>query len=58
MNVASRIEDLTREYPDAIFISRSTFDAVRGIVAAEDLGALDIRGRDGQVQVFRVLGRR
>lgn len=58
VNVASRIESLTRGHPDAIFISRSTYDAVHGLVEAEDLGTVEIRGREEQVQMFRVLGRK
>lgn len=58
VNVAARLEGLTHGMPNAILIGESTYDAVRSQVEAAALGRHELRGRAGDVAVYRVTGRR
>lgn len=58
VNVASRIERLTKEHADAIFISRSTHEAVADIVETVPLGSFAVQGKSEPIDLFRVLGRK
>ena len=55
VNTAKRIESLTRTLPNAILISQSIFEKVKTEVEAKPLGAVDIKGKNEKVKVFRVV---
>ena len=55
VNLASRLEKLAR--PNEILICRETYRDVRDDVRADKLGPLDIKGMDGDMDVFSVQGR-
>jgi adenylate cyclase len=54
VNVASRIEGLTRNLGARILVSGDTFEAVKGRVEAERVGEEKLKGRDRPVTVYRV----
>ncbi len=58
VNVASRIERLTKGHADAIFISRSTHDGVKDLALTKPLGAFEVRGKAEAIDLFEVIGRR
>lgn len=58
VNVAARIERLTKGHDDAIFISEQTYQAVAHEVLTEAVGQVDIRGKDRPLTVYKVIGRR
>jgi class 3 adenylate cyclase len=54
-NVASRIEGLTKEYHEAILISKAAYEYVQDEVIARPLGDAKIKGHS-EVAVLAVLG--
>lgn len=54
VNLAARLEQLTKETGARLLVSSSVHDATTGADGATDLGALEIRGYDKAVQVWRV----
>jgi len=54
VNLAARLEQLTKETGARLLVSSSMHDATTGADGATDLGALKIRGYDSNVQVWRV----
>jgi adenylate cyclase len=54
VNVASRIERLTRDLKSDILISSDTFEALKGRIPATLLGNESVRGRIRPVQVYAV----
>ena len=56
VNLASRVEAMTRQYDADILLTQFTYDRVKYDVDAELLGFLPIRGRQDPVAVYRVHG--
>lgn len=54
MNLAARLEQLTKETGAQVLVSNSVHSAVP-VDGAVDLGPLAIRGYDEKVQVWRVM---
>ena len=54
VNVASRLQD--RAKPGSILLSRRTYDAVRDVVDAKSLGAIKVKGKEAEVEVYEVRG--
>jgi adenylate cyclase len=54
VNVASRLQD--RAKAGSILLSRRTYDAVRDLVDAKALGALKVKGKEAEVEVYEVRG--
>ena len=52
VNIASRLQGVTSE-PD-IIIDRNTFDKVKDFIEAEELGAVEIKGKDEKIHCWRV----
>lgn len=55
VNLASRLEGLTKEYGVPIVISESTWAAVQAEFPTRELGAVAVRGRTRPVRIFAVL---
>lgn len=55
VNIASRLE--SRAQPNSILISQSVADAVRQQFSLDEVGELQLKGRERRVQAFKVLGR-
>jgi adenylate cyclase len=56
VNLASRIESLTKEYRAAIIVSEETLAPVRDKFLFEPLGAASVKGRMQPVQIYRIIG--
>ena len=54
VNVASRLQD--RAKPGSILLSRRTYQAVRDLVDAKSLGAMKVKGKEEEVEVYEVRG--
>jgi adenylate cyclase len=52
VNVASRIESLTREYPVDILLSSQTRDLAEGAIALEEVATTQVKGRQQKVTLF------
>ena len=58
VNVAARIEALTRELDAPILVSEVVWEAEGGVaVRARDRGSVPIRGRGERLRLFEVTGR-
>jgi adenylate cyclase len=55
VNLASRLESLTKEYGVPIVISESTWAAVQAEFPTRELGAVAVRGRTRPVKIYTVL---
>ena len=58
MNVASRIEGLTKRLRTDILISEETYERVKGVVEVEQQGPEVLRGVAREVTTYRVVGLR
>lgn len=58
VNLASRLQDLTKEIGWPLLISQSTYEQVKDEFEAEFVEERLVRGRTNPVGVYRVLGRR
>jgi adenylate cyclase len=56
VNVAARVESLTREHEADILITQSTYELVKFEVQAEPLGVMHVKGRTDPVALYRVSG--
>ncbi len=56
VNVASRVQDLTKFYSCDILISRELYDQVKDYCLVDNLGLTEIRGMSRQVELFKVIG--
>jgi adenylate cyclase len=56
VNVAARLESLTKEYAADILVSEDTFARVRGQVEAEPLQEVRVKGREQPLRIYRVTG--
>jgi adenylate cyclase len=57
VNIAHRIEKMTKSEPNSILISSDTFDQVRYLIDADDFGTLVMDGKHQEIAVYRVNGR-
>ncbi|MFP3904406.1 MAG: adenylate/guanylate cyclase domain-containing protein, partial [Armatimonadota bacterium] len=56
VNIASRLQHLTKEIGARILISADTYEQVKGQFVIEFEGAFEIRGLEGTLDVYRVIG--
>jgi len=56
VNVASRLESLTKEYGADILLSEDTWARIRGKVDAEPLEEVRVKGRQQPLRIYRVFG--
>ena len=55
VNLAARLESNAK--PGQILISQRTWDRVRGVVEVRGLGAIKVKGKEEEIEVYEVLGR-
>ncbi len=55
VNLASRLEGMTKEVGCSILISRQTYEAVAHAIEARSLGPVEVRGFSEPVEVYEVL---
>jgi len=58
VNVASRIETLTKDTPDSVLISESTYDRVKELVETTAMEPVKVKGKEEFLQIYRVTGRK
>ncbi|MBN1622371.1 MAG: CHASE2 domain-containing protein [Endomicrobiales bacterium] len=58
VNLASRLEGLTKEYKSQIIISEATYNEVKDLVDAEHLGEVKVKGKAKAVHIYGVLGKK
>ncbi len=56
VNLASRLESLTKEYHASIIISESVYEKVKDIVLVKDLGEATVKGKTIKTRIYDVLG--
>ncbi len=56
VNVASRIEALTKTIPNAILISESTYTAAEHTIEAKEWQPIEIRGKKEPMKIYEVIG--
>ena len=54
VNLASRIQGLTKDFKTDILISAATRDRLDGTIALEELPPVQVKGREEEVTLFRV----
>ena len=54
VNVAARLQDKAR--PGSILLSRRTYEAVQDLVDAKPLGAMKVKGKEEELEVYEVRG--
>jgi adenylate cyclase len=55
VNLASRIESLTKDYGAAIIVSEDTHELVKGMFSTRQLGEVAVKGKSRPVKIFTVL---
>jgi len=55
VNLAARLESITKEYNTSIIISESTYDYVKGQFMTRELGAVTVKGKTRPVKIYAVL---
>lgn len=55
VNVAARLEQLTKDYDASIIISADTYEKVKDRIHARPLGRVRLRGREAETEIFEVL---
>lgn len=56
VNLAARIESLTRTYNNHIMISEFTYEKVRDLLEVKPLEAIKVKGKEKPVMMYEVLG--
>jgi adenylate cyclase len=54
VNLASRLQDLTKEYGASVLISGSTQERVKHMCQLRALGSVQVRGRQQSVELYEV----
>ena len=55
VNLAARLESITKDHGVSIIISESTYEYVKGVFATRELGAVTVRGKSVPVKIYAVL---
>ncbi|MCW8469294.1 response regulator [Fluoribacter gormanii] len=58
VNIASRIEKLTKNKPNTLLISESTYKPIANEILVEEIEPQVIRGKEEKLKLYRVLGRK
>ncbi|HNY12374.1 MAG TPA: adenylate/guanylate cyclase domain-containing protein [Candidatus Wallbacteria bacterium] len=56
VNIASRLEGLNKEFNSKVLVSASTFEEVKDIIRATDLGEHKVKGREQKTRIYAVNG--
>lgn len=56
VNIAARLQGLTREYDKSILITEATYTEVKDIIEAKRLGEARVKGRERPVSVYELVG--
>jgi adenylate cyclase len=55
VNLAARLETITKDYNSAIIISESTYEYIKGQFMTRELGAVTVKGKTQPVRIYAVL---
>jgi adenylate cyclase len=55
VNIASRLEGLTKEYPQKILVNEEVYNDVKDHFPCVDLGFAHVKGKEGEVHIYGVL---
>ena len=55
VNLAARLESITKDYNTSIIISENTYEHVKGQFMTRELGAVTVKGKTRPVKIFAVL---
>ena len=55
VNIASRLEDLNKQYGTTIIISKDTYQRVEGRVIARELGTIRVRGKEQETEIYELI---
>lgn len=55
VNIASRLEGLTKEYPQKILVNEEVYNDVKDHFPCVDLGFAHVKGKEGDVHIYGVL---
>jgi adenylate cyclase len=58
VNLAARVEGLTRQYNSHIIITEFTYAKVRDLIRVKELGSVTVKGKQKPVVVYDVEGTR
>jgi adenylate cyclase len=58
VNIASRLQGLTKEYQAGLLISHTTFEEINDLFETEWIGLVTVKGRAEPVGIYKVLGER
>jgi class 3 adenylate cyclase len=58
VNIASRLQNLTKEYQASLLISQTTFEEIDDLFETEWIGLVTVKGRTAPVGLYKVLGER
>jgi adenylate cyclase len=58
VNLAARIEGLTRQFNVDIIVSQSTYDRIQSQWDGRFLGEVKVKGKENSVRVYEVVGRK
>jgi len=58
VNLASRVQALTREYPYRVIVTEATYNCVKDDFETDFLGEVSVKGKDRKVKVYGVKGKR
>ena len=57
VNLASRLESLTKDYNSALIVSEYTYERIKNKIPCEPLGVVKVKGREKEVTIYRPLGK-
>jgi len=58
VNLASRLEGLNKYYGTTVIVSGITYAAAKGVVAARLVDRVAVKGRQGGIEIYELMGRR
>jgi adenylate cyclase len=56
VNLAARLEGLTRQYNNHIIVSEFTYEKVKDIVRVNELGSVTVKGKEKPVVIYELVG--
>jgi adenylate cyclase len=54
VNIASRLEGLTKNYPQKILINEDVYDEIKDKIQCVDLGFAHVKGKEGDVHIYGI----
>jgi adenylate cyclase len=58
VNTAARIMEVAKEFPNTILVGETVYQKIKQEVSSEPLGATFLRGKEAQLNLYKIKGRR